>query len=560
MSSKDRLIYLPLGGAGEIGMNAYVYGYGPSGKERLIVVDLGVTFPDMETSPGVDLIMADIAWLAENANRIEAIFITHAHEDHVGALGLLWPQIKAPVYARAFTAAIANLKMEEQGNPLDVIRVVKPRPETVEAGPFKVQFVPVSHSIPESAALVIDTPAGRIVHSGDFKLDGTPIVGEPFDPNQWHEIANEGVGVKVLTCDSTNVFSPLPGRSEASLAAPLSELIAAQEGMVVATTFASNVARLKTLAEAGRAAGRSVCMLGRAMKKMITAAAETGVLTDFPAVIPPEEAVEMPRRKLMLIVTGSQGERRAASAQLARGKYLGLEMKEGDTFLFSSKTIPGNERGVIRVMNAFSEMGVDVVDDRGGLYHVSGHANRPDLEAVHDLLRPKILLPMHGEHRHLREHCRIAIEKGIAAELAVNGTVVDLTGDEPKVVEYIETGRTYLDGSVLIGALDGVVRDRIRMALNGHVMASLIIDEDDEPLGDAWVELKGLSETTRRGADLADMIEAEVNEYLGSAADKVLRDDDKLAEAVKRIVRQVSLEEIGKKPEVTVVTSRLVAE
>ncbi|MCU9847109.1 ribonuclease J [Defluviimonas sp. WL0024] len=560
MSSKDRLIYLPLGGAGEIGMNAYVYGYGPAGKERLIVVDLGVTFPDMETSPGVDLIMADIAWLAENANRIEAIFITHAHEDHVGALGLLWPQIKAPVYARAFTAAIANLKMEEQGNPLDVIRVVKPRPETVEAGPFKVQFVPVSHSIPESAALVIDTPAGRIVHSGDFKLDGTPIVGEPFDPNQWHEIANEGAGVKVLTCDSTNVFSPLPGRSEASLAAPLSELIAAQEGMVVATTFASNVARLKTLAEAGRAAGRSVCMLGRAMKKMITAAAETGVLTDFPAVIPPEEAVEMPRRKLMLIVTGSQGERRAASAQLARGKYLGLEMKEGDTFLFSSKTIPGNERGVIRVMNAFSEMGVDVVDDRGGLYHVSGHANRPDLEAVHDLLRPKILLPMHGEHRHLREHCRIAIEKGIAAELAVNGTVVDLTGDEPKVVEYIETGRTYLDGSVLIGALDGVVRDRIRMALNGHVMASLIIDEDDEPLGDAWVELKGLSETTRRGADLADMIEAEVNEYLGSAADKVLRDDDKLAEAVKRIVRQVSLEEIGKKPEVTVVTSRLVAE
>ncbi|MDW4548168.1 ribonuclease J [Defluviimonas sp. D31] len=560
MSSKDRLIYLPLGGAGEIGMNAYVYGYGPAGKERLIVVDLGVTFPDMDTSPGVDLIMADVAWLAENADRIEAIFITHAHEDHVGALGLLWPQIKAPVYARAFTAAIANLKMEEQGNPLDVIRVVKPRPETVEAGPFKVQFVPVSHSIPESAALVIDTPAGRIVHSGDFKLDGTPIVGEPFDPNQWHEIANEGAGVKVLTCDSTNVFSPLPGRSEASLAAPLSELIAAQEGMVVATTFASNVARLKTLAEAGRAAGRSVCMLGRAMKKMITAAAETGVLTDFPAVIPPEEAAEMPRRKLMLIVTGSQGERRAASAQLARGKYLGLEMKEGDTFLFSSKTIPGNERGVIRVMNAFSEMGVDVVDDRGGLYHVSGHANRPDLEAVHDLLRPKILLPMHGEHRHLREHCRIAIEKGIAAELAVNGTVVDLTGDEPEVVEYIETGRTYLDGSVLIGALDGVVRDRIRMALNGHVMASVIIDEDDEPLGDAWVEIKGLSDRTRRNADFAEMIEAEVNEYLSSAADKVLRDDDKLEEAVKRIVRQVALEEIGKKPEVTVVTSRLVAE
>ena len=285
--SKDRLIYLPLGGAGEIGMNCYVFGYGPEGAERLIVVDLGVTFPNMDESPGVDLIMPDVTWLAENAGRIEAIFITHAHEDHVGALGHLWPRLKAPVYARPFTAAIASLKMEEQGQPLDVIRVVKPRPEVVEAGPFRVQFVPVSHSIPESAALIIDTPAGRVVHSADFKLDGTPVVGEPFDPAEWHRIANEGRGVKVLTCDSTNVFSPHPGRSEASLAKPLAELIAAQQGMVVATTFASNIARLKTLAEAGRAAGRSICLLGRAMRRMITAAVETGILTDFPALIQP---------------------------------------------------------------------------------------------------------------------------------------------------------------------------------------------------------------------------------------------------------------------------------
>ena len=491
---------------------------------------------------------------------MEAIFITHAHEDHLGALGHLWPQIKTPVYARAFTAALATLKMEEKGNPLDVIKVVKPRPEAVEAGPFRVQFVPVSHSIPESSALVIDTPAGRIVHTGDFKLDGTPIVGEPFNPEEWHAIAKEGDGVKVLTCDSTNVFSPLPGRSEATLADPLADLIAGLDGMVVATTFASNVARLKTLAEAGRAAGRSVCMLGRAMKKMITASVETGVLTDFPPIIQPEEAVEVSRGNLMLIVTGSQGERRAASAQLARGKYLGLEMKEGDTFLFSSKTIPGNERGVIRVMNAFSEMGVDVIDDRGGLYHVSGHANRPDLEAVHDLLRPKILLPMHGEHRHLREHCKIGIEKGIAAELATNGMMVDLTGDEPKVVEHVEAGRVYLDGAVMIGAMDGVVRDRIRMALNGHVLATLILDEEDQPLGEVWVEVMGLPERTRTGQPLVDLLETDLNEYFDKAADKVLRDDDKVEEAVKRIVRQVAMEEIGKKPEVTIVTSRLVAE
>ncbi len=558
--SKDRLIYLPLGGAGEIGMNCYVFGYGREGEERLIVVDVGVTFPNMDDSPGVDLILPDVTWLAENAGRIEAIFITHAHEDHVGALGHLWPKLKAPVYARPFTAAIATLKMAEQGRPLDVIRVVKPRPEVIEAGPFRVQFVPVSHSIPESAALIIDTPAGRIVHSADFKLDGTPVVGEPFDPAEWHRIANEGQGVKVLVCDSTNVFSPHPGRSEASLAAPLADLIAAQEGMVVATTFASNIARLKTLAEAGRAAGRSICLLGRAMKRMITAAVESGVLTDFPPIIQPEEAVELPRHSLMLIVTGSQGERRAASAQLARGKYLGLALKEGDTFLFSSKTIPGNERDVIRVMNAYSEIGVEVIDDHGGLYHVSGHANRPDLEAVHELLRPKILLPMHGEHRHLREHCKLGIARGIIAELVVNGAVVDLTGDEPRVVEYVEAGRTYLDGTALIGALDGVVRDRIRMALGGHVLVTVILDEEDRPLGDAWVELTGLAAKTRKGAPLADAIEADLTEFLDRADNRVLADDDRIEEAIRKLVRQVTVEEIGKKPEVTVVTSRLVAE
>jgi ribonuclease J len=557
---KNRLIYLPLGGAGEIGMNAYVYGYGPEGAERLIVVDLGVTFPDMDTSPGVDLIMADIGWLEANADRIEAIFITHGHEDHLGALPHLWSRLKAPVHLRKFTGRLAELKFEEAGLPKEVLHIHAPRPEVVMAGPFSVQFVPVSHSIPESSALVIDTPAGRIVHTGDFKLDGNPIVGEAFDPLVWHDIAGEGAGVKVLVCDSTNVFSPLPGRSEATLAVPLSEFISKQTGMVVATTFASNVARLKTLAEAGVAAGRQVCLLGRAMKRMVTAAVETGVLADFPTILSPEEAQKVSRKRLLLIVTGSQGERRAASAQLSRGKYLGLEMKEGDSFLFSSKTIPGNERGVIRIMNAYSEMGVEVLDDHGGLYHVSGHANRPDLEAVHDLLRPSILIPMHGEHRHMREHAKIATAKGIAAEVATNGTMVDLTGEFPQVVEFIEAGRSYLDGSVLIGAMDGVVRDRIRMALGGHVLVTVIVDEDDLPLGDAWVELMGLAPHGRSGAALDAQIEAELAEFLERADAKVIASDDKMDDAIRRIVRQVTMEEIGKKPEVTLVVSRLLAD
>ncbi|TKW67438.1 MAG: ribonuclease J [Paracoccus denitrificans] len=553
----DRLIYLPLGGAGEIGMNAYVYGYGPKGKERLIVVDLGVTFGDMDTTPGVDLIMADTAWLQANKNRIEAIFITHGHEDHVGALGLLWDRLEKPVHCRKFTGTLARMKLEERGLSPDAVRIHEPRPAVIEAGPFKVQFVPISHSIPESSALIIDTPAGRIVHTGDFKLDGTPVVGEAFNPILWHEIAREAGGVKVLTCDSTNVFNLHPGRSEAVLANPLLDFVMSQPNMVAATTFASNVARLKTLAEAGIAAGRKICLLGRSMRKMTQAANESGVVTDFPNTISPEEAADLPRNQVMLIVTGSQGERRAASAQLARGSYLGIKMQEGDSFLFSSSVIPGNERGVIRIMNQFSEIGVNVYDGKDGLYHVSGHANRPDLEAVHDLLKPQMLIPMHGEHMHLREHAEIGRAKGIASVIATNGDMVDITGDRPNITERIEAGRIYLDGSVLIGALDGVIRDRIRMALNGHVTVSVIVDEQDNPFPDAWVEPMGLAERGRSNQPVAEQIESELAEFLERADAKTVADDQKLEDAVRKITRQVTMEEIGKKPEVTVIISRL---
>ncbi len=553
--SSERLIYLPLGGAGEIGMNAYVYGYGEPGKERLILVDLGVTFPDMDTTPGVDLIHADISWLQDRADRLEAIFVTHAHEDHVGAVAHCYEALGAPVFARAFTANIARRKMDEHGHPEDAVRTASAWPEQVSAGPFTVGFLPVSHSIPESAALVIDTPAGRIVHSGDFKLDANPVVGEAFDPDLWTEVAKPGV--KALVCDSTNVFSAHPGRSESEVGPEITKLVESAEGMVVATTFASNVARVKTLAEAGQRAGRSVVLLGRAMRRMIEAATETGILSDFPKVISAEEAVDLPRQNLMLIVTGSQGERRAASAQLARGKYRGIELKEGDLFLFSSKTIPGNERGVIFIMNQLSEKGVDVVDDSSGLYHVSGHANRPDLEKVHALTDPQMVIPMHGEHRHLREHAKLAEAGGRTGILAVNGTMLDLTGNAPKVVDYVETGRTYLDGTVKIGALDGIVRDRIRMALNGHVTVTVILDEEDEPLGEPWCDMMGLPETGTSRAALVEVLEEDLNQFLMRAEAKTLRDDDKLEEAMRRIVRQTAKTEIGKKPEVTVVISRM---
>ncbi|WP_342075281.1 ribonuclease J [Yoonia sp. SS1-5] len=551
----DRLIYLPLGGAGEIGMNAYVYGYGAAGKERLIVVDLGVTFPDMDGTPGVDLILPDIAWLRERKAQIDGIFITHAHEDHVGAIGHYWEQLGAPVYARPFTANIARRKLGEHGQPEGVVTVVDVYPHVIACGPFKVSYVPISHSIPESAGLVIDSPDGRIIHSGDFKIDETPVVGDPWDKGLWEEISKDGV--KALICDSTNVFSPDPGRSESTIGDAIAEMMKDATGMVVATTFASNIARLKTLAIAAQKADRSVVLLGRAMRRMVEAATDVGILSGFPAVVSPEDALNIPRENLMLLVTGSQGERRAASAQLAQGSYLGLKLKEGDTFLFSSKTIPGNERGVIRIMNQLSELGVDVIDDAGGKYHVSGHANRPDLQTMHQIVKPQILIPMHGEHRHLREHVKLGNAGGLTGIVVVNGMMIDLSGNQPTVAEYIDTGRTYLDGSVQVGAMDGIVRDRIRMALNGHMIVTLIIDEDGDPLGDPWVEISGLAETGNSNAALVEVVEEDLSQFVNRANGKTLRDEVKLEKELKTIARRSAQAEIGKKPEVTVIVSRL---
>ena len=553
--TEDRLIYLPLGGAGEIGMNLYVYGYGPQDNERLIIVDLGVAFPDMDTTPGVDLIFPDISWLKDRRNQIEAIFITHAHEDHVGALGHLWAELGAPVYARNFTSKIASRKLEENGQSSRIVNVVSSWPATTKIGPFEVSYLPVSHSIPESSALVIDTPKGRLIHSGDFKLDEDPVVGEAFDHELWRKVCSSGV--RALICDSTNIFSENEGRSESEVAPEIQKLIENCSAMVVATTFASNVARIKSIAEAAEKAGRSVCLMGRAMKRMVEVSLETGVLSDFPKLISPEDAKAIPKRNLLLIVTGSQGERRAASAQLANGKYQGMTLSAGDLFLFSSKTIPGNERGVIKIMNQLSEKGVDVVDDSSGKYHVSGHANRPEISRIHDIVSPQFLLPMHGEHRHLREHVKLGEVKGVSGLLATNGTMVDLSGNQLKVVDHVDTGRVYLDGTLKFGALDGIVRDRIKLAVNGLIVVNIIIDENDEMLGEPWCELRGLADFGHSECNFVDVLEEDLSQYIGRSSVSTIKDENKLEKDIKRVARQTALTEIGKKPEISIIISRL---
>ena len=552
---EDQFFYLPLGGAGEIGMNCYVYGFGEKGKESLIVVDCGVAFPDSETTPGVDLILPDLDWLIQRAEQIEGIFLTHAHEDHIGAIGLFPELSEIPIYARPFTAANVKRKLVDRGVDEEIVQIIAPYPNSIKLGPFEISFLPVSHSIPESSGLIISTSAGKVFHTGDFKLDKTPILGDPYDPDLWKEACEK---LDVLVCDSTNVSVKAAAKSEKSLEKDLVKLIKAQSGMVVATTFASNLARLKTLADAAISSDRSIVLLGRAMRRMIELALESGVLKDFPNVITPKQALELPRSHVFILSTGSQGERRAASAQLSNGKYQGIVLSEGDTFLFSSKTIPGNEVSVNKIINNLTEKKVNVVESEDGLYHVSGHASRSEITDVHNLLKPGMNIPMHGEARHLRAHQLLARENGFESILASNGSIIDISKDKASILAQIESGRVYLDGRILVGENSGVIRDRLRMSFSGHVSINIIVDEDDELLDEVWVQSLGLPQIVLEGS-LDVLIEEAVLNSLQLLEDETILDDEKLEKVIVKSVRGIVLDLIDKKPEVTVLINRLVS-
>ena len=424
MSSDQELVYVALGGAGEIGMNLYLYGFGAGRDRRWIMVDCGVTFGDMTSSPGVELVLPDIDFIAAERKKLVGIFITHAHEDHVGAVGRLWRRLRAPIYATPFTSEIVKRKLEEAGLSEEQLKTVQPN-TPVEAGPFSCSFFPVTHSIPEAMALLIETPSGSVFHSGDFKLDPEPLLGAATDETALAEIGR--TGLLCLACDSTNVFEPGVAGSEAEVVEPLTQIMKECEGAVAATTFASNVVRLKTLAEAAVKADRSVVVAGRAMRRMIEAAVLSGAIKDFPATISEDQAGDMPARHLFYLVTGSQGEGRAAMARIAGRNHPSVELGEGDMVLYSSRTIPGNEREVYRVYNRLSELGVRVVDADMADIHVSGHGYRDDMAKLYSLLKPRFAVPIHGEHRHLAEHSRMAPEWGAEAALvAPNGAVVQL--------------------------------------------------------------------------------------------------------------------------------------
>lgn len=543
----DELVFAPLGGVGEIGMNLGLYGYGSPARKTWLAVDFGVSFASEEHLPGVDLIFPDIRYLVEERRHLTAIVLTHAHEDHFGALFDLWPRLQLPVYATPFTAALIEAKRAgDTGAPEIPVKVV-PLGGRFNVGPFDVEMVSVAHSIPESNALIIRTPLGAVLHTGDWKLDPTPVLGPPTDEAKLRALGEEGV--LAIVGDSTNAVRDGRSPSEKDVAKTLGELVAQKRGRVAVTTFASNVARVRSAALAAHAAGREVVVVGRAMERISQVARETGYLDDIQEFRGFDAYQSLPRDRILALCTGSQGEPRAALARIAEAQHPFVSLDKGDTVIFSSRTIPGNEKEVGRVMNGLVRQGIEVITDRTHLVHVSGHPRRAEMEEMYGWVKPRIVVPVHGEAVHLAEHAALARGLGIPEVITCeNGDVVKLAPGPAGIVDELPSGRLYKDGLLIVDAQSRTVADRRRLSFSGIVSIALAIDRKGELAADPEVDLFGVPPSGAKGEDLADVaFDTAVDTFEGLPRAR-RTDPEAVIEAVRGAVRSAIAVHWGKKP------------
>ena len=550
MKDDAELVFVGLGGLREIGMNCALYGFGPVKQRKWLMVDLGLAFAGDE-APGVDLVMPDLAFVQKIKKDLVGLVITHAHEDHIGALAELWPSVGCQVYMTRFAAGLAEARrLSEPGAPKIPIRTVQ-MGARVPIGPFDVEFIPVAHSIPESTALAIRTPAGLVLHTGDWKIDPTPGVGRPTDEKRLRELGDEGI--LALICDSTNVVRDGESPSEADVARTLKEVVAGTKGRVIVTTFASNVARLRAAAEAGLAAGRQVIVMGRAMERVVSVAREWGYLDGLPPFLGIDAFERLPRAQVLAIATGSQGEPRAAIARMAEKDHQRAALSPGDRVIFSSRTIPGNEKAVGTTINGLVEQDVEVITDRTHLVHVSGHPRRGEMVRMYEWTRPKIAVPVHGEPLHLSVHVEFAKAQGVPHVLrAFDGDLIGISEQGAAKVGKIEIGRRYKDGDILLPAHDECVAERKRLAVAGVVSIALALTEKGDVVGDPDVMIAGLPKVTRDGADFDALIDAAIFETVENLPRAKRRDSDFVAGAVERAVRNSVNSAWGKRPTVHV--------
>lgn len=539
-SSKKELLYVALGGSGEIGMNVNLYGC----DGKWVMVDCGVTFADPQY-PGIDLILPDLAFIEERADDLIGIVLTHGHEDHIGALPYLAEDLGVPLYATPFTAGLIRGKLDEEGNADRVKLKVIPVGGAFELAPFRFTFVPMAHSIPEPSALLIDTPYGRIFHTGDWKLDAAPQVGTPATPEQLTAIGDDGI--LALVCDSTNVFNNEASGSEADVRTGLMETVGKARGRVLVTSFASNAARLHTLGEVARETGRQLCVAGRSLDRILKVAKATGYLKDFPNTIDPEAAMRLPANKVMIIATGGQGEERAALGRVAAGSHP-ISLDAGDTVIFSSKQIPGNEVAIGLIQNKLAAKGVVMITDRQAHVHVSGHPGRPELAQMYGWMRPEVLIPVHGEMRHLMEQARYGLSQGVPRALVqTNGDIVRLAPGDPVKIGHAQVGRLVLDGDVILPGDGQTINERRKLAVNGQISVAVAIDKGGRMIGQPQVRLQGIPVEEDR-----DPFIDEATDALVQAVRQGGRDRAKLRESLRLAVRRVATRWTGKKPIVDV--------
>ena len=540
------LVFAALGGLGEIGMNMALYGVGSGKHRKWLMVDCGVAFAG-EDVPGVDMLFPDIAFIEAEKKNLLGIVITHAHEDHFGALADLWPRLGAPVYMTPFAANLLEARrLSEPGAPRIPVRGIA-QATRFTLGPFDIETIPVAHSIPESMALAIRTPHGTIVHTGDWKIDETPITGLPTDGARLKEIGDEGV--LALVCDSTNVTREGISPSETEVRESLRQIILNSKGRVAVTTFASNVARMRAVAEAAEEAGREVIIVGRAMDRVADVAGELGMLDSVAGFKTAERFRSVARDKCVLLLTGSQGEQRAALARVAEGEHPEIALASGDTVIFSSRTIPGNEKAVGKIVNSLAKMEINIITDRDGLVHVSGHPRRDELRRMYEWVRPKVAIPAHGEALHLTVHRDFARSMGVKQVIrAFNGDVVTLDAPEVFVSDQIPTGRLAKDGSLIVPVKGTSITERRKLSYVGIVMVAIAIDERGHIAADLEVETAGLPETDDEGEPMIEHIRDIVDEVYSSLPKGKRRDIDTLRVAIERGVRAGISELWGKKP------------
>ncbi len=554
--STDELVFLPLGGCGEIGMNLNAYGYGPRHARRWIIADMGVTFGGADT-PGIDLICADPDYLA--GEQIDAVFLTHAHEDHIGAVGLIYPRLrtKAPIYATPFTAELVKSKMSERGVDARWLKTIA-LGATIKAGPFEVTYVTLTHSIPEPNALAIRTPAGLILHTGDWKIDPDPQIGSTTDITGLTALGDEGV--LAMVCDSTNVFEEGESGSEDSVRLGLIDLIGQQTQAVAVTTFASNVARVKSIIEAADEAGRHVCLVGRSMHRITDAAKAVGILSPRLEFISESDAGLLPSENILYLCTGSQGEARAALTRIARGDHRHVSLHEGDTVIFSSRQIPGNEKEIFSLQNLLAEQGVRVITPRmvPQKIHVSGHPCRDELRRMYQWVRPRISVPVHGERRHIMEHAAYAKSLQVAEAVTPrNGSLVRLAPGPAEIIDLVPAGRLLLDGNTLVPEGAQGIEERRRLSFGGLIFVTLSIDEAGDVVDGPVIVVKGFSEADGRLAD--ESIEA-----LDEAAEKAVSgmkrkdrlEDEPVERTIGRALRKAAETAFGHRPTIEIVVLR----